>query len=67
MQHISCKYIDCRQNGVAVSLDPAEIFGWAVAAGIVKGDDDNMLRPDENVNRAEYAVMLDRFLEYVGK
>ena len=67
VQHISCKYIDCRQNGVAVSLHPAEIFGWAVAAGIVKGDDDNMLRPDENVNRAEYAVMLDRFLKYIGK
>ena len=42
-------------------------MGWAVAAGIIKGYDDNTLRPNEYVTRAEYAVMLDRFLEYVGK
>ncbi len=50
-----------------IQLDPADVFGWAVAAGIIKGYDDNTLRPHEYVTRAEYAVMLERFLKYIGK
>ena len=64
--YMSYDYIDNRANEY-VNLDPVDVFGWAVAAGIIKGYDDNTLRPNEYVTRAEYAVMLDRFLGYIGK
>ena len=64
----SIKFCDCRyDNEKEVEILLTVYMGWAVAAGIIKGYDDNTLRPNEYVTRAEYAVMLDRFLEYVGK
>ena len=33
--------------------------------GIIKGYEDNTFRPENNVNRAELAVMLDRLINYI--
>ena len=37
------------------------------ANGILKGYPDGSLRPYEAVTRAEYAVMLERFIDYLNK
>lgn len=64
--------------GSAVALAGAKLFSdvnssiWyanAVASlsekGIINGYTDGTFRPDNNVNRAELAVMMDRLLQYV--
>ncbi|MBR7033748.1 MAG: S-layer homology domain-containing protein [Clostridia bacterium] len=44
-----------------------DYLSWAVANGILKGYPDGSLRPYEFVTRAEYAVMLERFIDYLNK
>ena len=44
-----------------------DYLSWAVGVGILKGYPDGSLRPYEHVTRAEYAVMLDRFVEFLGR
>lgn len=48
-----------------------EWYGQAVKKlnekGILKGYSDNTFRPDNNVNRAELAVIIDRLLDYMEK
>ncbi|MBR3439887.1 MAG: S-layer homology domain-containing protein [Clostridia bacterium] len=44
-----------------------DYLSWAVANGILKGYPDGSLRPFESVTRAEYAVMLERFIDYLNK
>jgi len=41
------------------------IWLWALDAGIVEPYADNTLRPDATLTRAEFAVMLERFMDYV--
>lgn len=36
---------------------------WACAAGIIRGDDTGNLNPGSPVTRAQFAAMLQRFLE----
>lgn len=43
-----------------------DYLSWAVANGILKGYPDGSLRPYESVTRAEYAVMLERFRNYLN-
>ncbi len=52
--------------------DKAKVSGWAkdgmticVAAGFIKGSTTNTINPQSNASRAEAAVMIKRFLEYV--
>ena len=44
----------------------SEAMGWAVNRGIIKGMDDNTVRPAQTVTRAEIAVMIIRYLDYMG-
>ena len=50
-------------------MDEAHIWvdawNWAVAEGIIEGYPDNTLRPAANLTRAEYAEILERFMDYV--
>ena len=43
----------------------ADAWNWAVGAGIIEGYPDNTLRPAANLTRAEYAEILERFVDYV--
>jgi len=43
----------------------ADAWNWAVGAGIIEGYPDNTLRPGANLTRAEYAEILERFMDYV--
>ena len=43
-----------------------DYLSWAVAEGIIKGYPDGSIRPTEYITRAEYAVMLERFAEYLN-
>lgn len=43
----------------------ADAWNWAVAEGIIEGYPDNTLRPGANLTRAEYAEILERFMDYV--
>jgi len=43
----------------------ADAWNWAVGAGIIEGYPDNTLRPGANLTRAEYAEILERFVDYV--
>ncbi len=42
-----------------------KIWLWALDVGIVEAYPDNTLRPDATLTRAEFAVMLERFMDYV--
>lgn len=44
-----------------------DYLSWAVAEGILEGYPDGSLHPFEYVTRAEYAVMLERFTNYLKK
>ena len=43
----------------------ADAWNWAVGEGIIEGYPDNTLRPGDNLTRAEYAEILERFMDYV--
>ncbi|MBQ8523797.1 MAG: S-layer homology domain-containing protein [Clostridia bacterium] len=43
----------------------ADAWNWGVGAGIIEGYPDNTLRPAANLTRAEYAEILERFMDYV--
>jgi len=45
------------------TLSPS--WNWAVGAGIIEGYPDVSLRPDATLTRAEFAEMLERFMDYV--
>lgn len=51
-------------------VDPSAWYGssvaWAAANGIVFGVGDDMFAPDDSITRQEIAVMLARFLNYMG-
>lgn len=57
-------------NRVFDDVEPTAWYGpyvaWANAAGIVMGDGNGGFRPDSNVSRQEMAVMLSRFISYMG-
>ena len=42
-----------------------DAWNWAVGAGIIEGYPDNTLRPAAELTRAEYAEILERFMDYV--
>ncbi|MBR5448188.1 MAG: S-layer homology domain-containing protein [Clostridia bacterium] len=42
----------------------SEAMGWGVTRGLIKGMDDNTVRPAQTITRAELAVMIVRYLEY---
>ena len=42
-----------------------EAFAWAVGCGILQGDE-NGLRPADVLSRAEAAVILERFYNYLN-
>lgn len=44
-----------------------EAWQWAVAAGVISGYDDGTLRPGASANRAEMAVMINSFSEFLTK
>ncbi|MBQ6789716.1 MAG: family 43 glycosylhydrolase [Clostridia bacterium] len=44
----------------------SEAMGWGVKRGLIKGMDDNTVRPAQTVTRAELAVMIVRYLSYRG-
>lgn len=44
----------------------SEAMGWGVKRGLIKGMDDNTVRPNQTITRAEIAVMLDRYLQYMS-
>jgi len=56
-------------NKSTIQLEDADIisasWNWALDAGIVEPYADNTLRPDATLTRAEFAVMLERFMDYV--
>ena len=43
----------------------ADAWNWAVGAGIIEGYPDNTLRPAAELTRAEFAEILERFIDYV--
>ncbi len=44
----------------------SEAMGWGVKRGLIKGMDDNTVRPAQTITRAELAVMIVRYLGYRG-
>ena len=49
-------------DAASVSAYAVEALQWAVAEGIVSGTSDGRLNPGGTATRAQFAVMLDRFL-----
>lgn len=44
----------------------SEAMGWGVSRGLIKGNPDNTVKPGASVTRAELAVMIVRYLDYMG-
>ncbi len=44
----------------------SEAMGWGVERGLIKGFTDNTVRPMQTITRAELAVMIERYLAYMG-
>jgi len=44
----------------------SEAMGWGVNRGLIKGNPDNTVKPGASVTRAELAVMIVRYLDYMG-
>ena len=44
----------------------SEAMGWGVKRGLIKGNPDNTVKPGASVTRAELAVMIVRYLDYMG-
>lgn len=44
----------------------AEAMGWGVKCGLIKGFTDNTVRPMQTITRAELAVMIVRYLDFMG-
>lgn len=57
--------LDGFSDGESASDFATQALRWAVAAGILNGDETGALNPGGNATRAEAAVMLQRFLENV--
>ena len=55
------------ESGGYIYVDITSIMKQGAGTGIIKGYHDGSLRPYEFVTRAEYAVMLERFIDYLNK
>ena len=53
-------------DGDSVSAYAQQAMRWAVGSGLMVGDDNHCLRPAEHSNRAEFAAVMQRFLESVA-
>lgn len=53
-------------DGTAASAWAGEALTWAAEAGILSGDQNGALRPQDGATRAEVAVMLQRFVEHIA-
>ena len=51
----------------SVSPYAQQAMRWAVGTGLMIGDDQQNLRPGANANRAEFAAVLQRFMEVIVK
>ena len=47
----------------SISEYAVSALNWAVGAGLIKGYDNNTVRPQNNATRAEAAAILQRFIE----
>ncbi len=54
-------------DGADVSDWAARSVNWAIATGLVRGQDGNRLAPQATATRAEVAVILQRFVELMAK
>lgn len=50
------------QDAGQVSGYAAEAMAWAVGAGIIQGDENDLLRPAASITRAEFACVIMRYL-----
>ncbi len=55
--------LDQFSDGATVAPQAQEGMSWAVAAGIFSGYDDGQLHPQDNLTRAQLAMLLNTFLE----
>lgn len=51
----------------SVSVYAQQAMRWAVGSGLLIGDENHCLRPRDNSNRAEFAAVMQRFLETIAK
>ena len=57
-----------KKDDLGAYLDAADISDWAIAemqwavgSGLIKGVGDNLVSPQTGVNRAQFAVIMQRF------
>lgn len=58
------RYLDSFADGSKVSEYAQEPICWAIAAGILTGDDQNCLNPQNSATRSEMITMMVRFADY---
>ena len=67
--HVFDKYISTPLYDSLEEIDEghiwADAWNWAVGEDIIEGYPDNTLRPGATLTRAEYTVILERFMDYL--
>ena len=53
-------------SDVSADADYAKAIAWAEKNNIVKGFEENLFLPERNISRQDFAVMLLRYLDYIG-
>ncbi|MBE6912795.1 MAG: S-layer homology domain-containing protein [Ruminococcaceae bacterium] len=53
-------------SDVSADADYAKAIAWAEENNIVKGFEENLFLPERNISRQDFAVMLLRYLDYIG-
>lgn len=57
-------FIDPSKDNILIGGSIGEAWRWAVKQGIIFGYEDNSLRPENPVTRAEYAAIITRFIKH---
>lgn len=57
-------FIDLSKEDILNGGLTGEAWRWAVKQGIIFGYEDNSLRPENPVTRAEYAAIITRFIKH---
>jgi hypothetical protein len=58
--------LDSFTDSTAVSSWAIEAMKWAVAEGLISGDNNGKLNPAGNATRAEVATILERYITSMG-
>ena len=67
LKDVSTKTAADFKDNASIDSWATEAMDWAIAKGIINGNDQNRLCPRENATRAEVAQIMMNFCKSIGK